>query len=60
MAVWIPLVGPVCQDDINLMAGCLTFTHYLARYLYNARIWTVMARSIWDLGYGRLWLGGEL
>jgi hypothetical protein len=31
-----------------------SFSHYFARFLYNAKIWTVMARSIWDLGYGRL------
>jgi hypothetical protein len=29
-------------------------SHYLARFVYNARIWTVMVRSICDVGYSRL------
>jgi hypothetical protein len=31
-----------------------SFTNYLARFLYTARILTVMDRSRWDLGYSRL------
>jgi hypothetical protein len=57
-----PLVYTLFIDDINLIAYCWSwmendkpFSHYFARSLYNARIWTVMARSICDLGYSRLW-----
>jgi hypothetical protein len=32
-----------------------SFSNYFARSLYDARIWTVMARSICDLRYNRLW-----
>jgi hypothetical protein len=57
-----PLVGPICQDDINLIAGCWSWMENDTLFpttiwpdFYNARIWTVMARSICDLGYSRLW-----
>jgi hypothetical protein len=55
-----PLMGSTCQDAINLMASCEvlvgephSFSHYLARFLYNARIWDLMARTRRDLGYSR-------
>jgi hypothetical protein len=32
-----------------------SFSHYLAKFLYNAIIWTVTARSRRDLGKSRLW-----
>jgi hypothetical protein len=36
------------------------FDQYLAGFLYKARIGTVMARSICDLGYSRLWMVEDL
>jgi hypothetical protein len=37
-----------------------SFSNYFARFLYNARIWTVMVKSRPDLGYSRLWLDEDL
>jgi hypothetical protein len=37
-----------------------SFSNYFTRFVYNARIWTVMARSRWDLGYSRLLLVEDL
>jgi hypothetical protein len=62
-----PLVYSLFIDDINSVAYCWSwmekdslFSNYFARFLYNARIWTVMASSTWNLGHSRLLLDGDL
>jgi hypothetical protein len=60
------LVLFICKEDINLTTGCWSlmekptttrrFPTIWPRCLYNARIWNVMARSRWAMGYSRLWV----
>jgi hypothetical protein len=60
LAGWWPLVHPFCQDYINFTAGCWSwmenrnwFPGVWPRFLYNARIFNVMARTRRDLGSSR-------
>jgi hypothetical protein len=57
------LVLFICKEDINLTTGCWSlmekrtgFPTIWPRFLYNARIWNVMARSRWAIVYSRLWM----